>query len=241
MRILTLDIETSPMDCYAWSAWQQNIMPNQIKNPTEMLTWSAKWLGEKKPIYRMLDDPDHLTKLHELLDEADMTVGYNHEKFDHRHINREFVINGLPPTRPLPMVDMLKVVKKRFQFPHNRLDYVAAQILGERKLETGGFDLWPAFMAREPKALATMKKYNIKDVVLTEILYMHLRAWVPNHPNVGDFDVQFSDEYQTYTCECCGSHKVSLERPRRTRCFAIGVVKCGSCGPSQAGMRKHLS
>ena len=203
MRILTLDIETSPMDCYAWSAWQQNILPNQIKTPTEMLTWAAHWLGEPKGkvIYRMIDDQDFLTKLHELLDEADMTVGYNHGKFDHRHINREFVIHGLPPTRPVPMVDMLKVVKKQFLFPHNRLDYVASQVLGERKLETGGFDLWPEFLHGSPKAKRTMRKYNIQDTMLTERLYKKLRPWVPNHPHVGDFDVRLSDRATDYSCE----------------------------------------
>jgi DNA polymerase elongation subunit (family B) len=240
MRILTLDIETSPMDCYAWSAWQQNIYSDQIKAPTVMLTWAAKWSNERKPIYRMYEDADHLTKLHELLDEADMTVGYNHEKFDHRHINREFLLNGLTPTRPVPMVDLLKTVKKRFHFPHYKLDYVASEVLGEKKLDTGGFDLWPEFMGGNAKAHATMKRYNVRDTVLTEKLYKHILPWIPNHPYVGDVDAQFTDDFTTYTCECCGSHKISLERPRRTRCFAIRVVKCGSCGHYQDGMRKKL-
>jgi uncharacterized protein YprB with RNaseH-like and TPR domain len=218
-------------------------MPNQIDKPTQMLTWAAHWLGEPKGkvVYRKWDDPDFLTKLHEMLDEADMTVGYNHAKFDHRHINREFVLNSLPPTRPVPMVDMLKVVKQRFMFPHNRLDYVAGEILGERKLETGGFDLWPAFMAGEAKAEKTMRKYNIQDTLLTERLYKKLRPWVNNHPNVGEFSVKFADHGDDYQCECCGSTNISLERPRRTRCFAIRVVKCNTCGHHQDGSRKKLT
>jgi hypothetical protein len=240
VKILTLDIETSPMDCYAWRAWDQNIHPAQIKEPTVMLSWAAKWSHVKRPVYRMVDDPDFHTKLHTMLNDADMTVGYNHVKFDNKHINREFLLNNLPPTRPIPAVDMLRVVKQRFDFPHNKLDYVAAAVLGERKLETGGFDLWPAFMAREAKALTTMKKYNMKDTVLTEQLYRHLKAWVPNHPNIGQFSMNFDDDPTDYQCEACGSASVTLERPRRTRCFAIRLVKCAECFHWQDGARKKL-
>ena len=240
MRILTLDIETSPHEAYAFQVWQANIAAGQIKKPTEMLTWTAKFLDKKKSVFRDWNAPDFLTKLHEMLDDADIVVGYNQQKFDIRHINREFVQAGLSPTRPMPQIDMLRVVKQQFLFPHNRLDYVCGILLNETKLETGGFDLWPAFLRGDKKAEAVMRKYNIRDVVLTEKLYLHLRAWVKNHPNVGIFDVRFFDEPKDYTCEACGSHNVELKRPRRTRCFAIRVVRC-ECGHYQDGARKKLS
>ena len=239
MKILTLDIETSPHEAYAFQVWQANISSGQIIAPTYMLSWSARWLGSKRaPIIRTCYEADHHELLHELLNEADMVVGYNQDKFDLRHINREFVERGMLPTKPVASVDMLKVVKNRFLFPHNRLDYVAKQILGEQKLETGGFDLWPAFMQGDKKAIRLMKKYNQKDVVLTERLYVKLRQWVKNHPNMCDFEIDFGEEPE-YSCPTGCGGKVVRKDQRRTRCFAIRQLQC-ECGHWHEGKRKKL-
>jgi hypothetical protein len=50
-RVLTLDIETAPLESYTWGIWDQNIGLNQIKSEWTILSFSAKWLGEKKVIY----------------------------------------------------------------------------------------------------------------------------------------------------------------------------------------------
>lgn len=239
-HILTLDVETSPIEGYVWSAWQQNVGPDRILTPTKILSYATKWLGSKAVTYRTYLDEDFLEVLHTQLNNADITLGYNHESFDHRHINREFLLAGLPPTRPLPMIDMLKVVKQRFHFPHNSLLYVASKVLGETKLETGGFGLWPAFMAGDPKAMRIMRKYNIQDTRLTEKLYLKLRPWVRNHPYTQPITANFTDEVSNYSCPACGSLHIELLRPRRTRCFAIRVVSCKTCGHFHDGARKKL-
>lgn len=241
MKILTLDIETSPHEAYAFNVWQQNIAPGQIITPTGMMTYAAKWLDERQPVYRTWTDPDFHDTLHDMLNEADLVIGYNHDKFDLRHINREFVERGYLPTKPVPTVDMLKVVKKRFNFPHNRLDYVAQRILGETKLETGGFELWPAFIAGDEKAKRLMKKYNIKDTVLTEKLYVKLRPWIWNHPYMAGSDVVIDDSDLIYSCPTCGGTHIDRSRQRRTRCFAIRVNNCRDCGAWFDGKRKKLS
>lgn len=241
MNILTLDIETSPNQGYAFNVWQNNMLPNQIIKPTYMLSWSAKWLGSKSKTYRMFEDDDCYTLLHEMLSNADAIVTYNGDKFDMQHINREFVERGIPRPRPCGSIDLLKVVKKMFKFPHNRLDYVCSVLLGETKLETGGFDLWPAFMNGDPKARKLMQKYNIKDVVLTERLYLHLRGWIPNHTFCIDTKVYIPDEDIIYECGTCGSSKTSKHRPRRTRCFAIRTYQCNDCGAWHDGKRRKLT
>ncbi len=242
MRILTLDIETSPHEAYSFNVWQTNILPAQIIAPTYMMTWAAKWYGDpaKSTVYRTFNDLDFLTCLYDMLSKADLVVGYNHDKFDLRHINREFLDDGFPPLRPFATVDMLKVVKQRFNFPHNRLAYVAKIVLGETKLETGGFDLWPAFMEGDPKAQRIMRRYNIKDTVLTERLYRKLRPWIRNHPYISQVEVDFDDCLHVYPCPACGSRGTVLERPRFTRCFAIRQVRCAKCAHWFDGRRKKL-
>lgn len=239
MKILTLDIETSPHVAYSFGVWQTNLLPAHLIEPGRVLTWAAKWLDKKSVSYKTYTDDDFLTALHQMLCAADIVVGYNHDKFDLRHLNREFVEYGLHPPRPCATIDMLKVVKRRFNFPHNRLDYVAQRILLESKLDTGGFELWPAFMSGEPKAERLMKRYNIQDVVLTEKLYAYLRPWIPNHP-FGGGDIKIDDAEVVYACPACESTKISRERPRRTRCFAIRVNQCLSCGAWSEGRRTKI-
>lgn len=242
MKVLTLDIETSPHEGYAFQVWQANIAPVQMINPTYILSFAAKWKGDKQRdvVYRTCFDDDMHDVLYRLMNEADLIVGYNSDKFDIRQINREFVERGYFPPKPTPTVDLLKVVKKNFSFPHNRLDYVAQRILGETKLETGGFELWPAFMRKEPAALKLMKRYNIKDTVLTEKLYIRLLPWIMNHPYVGGGDVVIEDADLVYTCPACESTH-HTKHQRRTRCFAIRSNQCEDCGTWYDGKRKKLT
>lgn len=244
-RILTLDIETSPHKGWAFNVWQNNMAPGQIIEATFMMSWAAKWLGGKKKdiVYRSFRDVDMVGELYDMMEEADMIVGYNQDKFDLRHISREFVTEDFPPPRNVATVDLLKVVKNRFNFPHNRLDYVAPRILGDkfRKLDTGGFDLWPAFIDGDEKAVRLMERYNKQDVYVTEALYLKLRPWVRNHPYIGgEGKVFFGDTRQEHHCPVCTSTRISLERPRYTRCFAIRQLNCIACGHWFDGTRRKL-
>ncbi len=240
MRIGTLDLETSPHKGYVWGMWQQNMAAGQIVEPTTVLTFAFKFLGESKIVYRTYRDADMYQVLARLLDECDAIVTYNGDKFDLKHISREFVVRGIRPPRPCASIDLLPIVRKRFNFPHNRLDYVCQQILGVTKLETGGFSLWPEFMAGEPKAERVMKRYNIWDTKITERLYVALRPWIKNHPYAGAAPVDIDDRLQSYECPACGSMDTVKDRPRRTRCFAIRVVNCNACGAWFDGKRRKL-
>ena len=239
MKILTLDIETSPNKGWAFNVWQNNMLANQIIEPTKMLTWAAKFLG-KKVEYRTFEDPDFHTKLYDMWNHADAIVTYNGDKFDLRHIKREFVTHKFPPPRPPASIDLIKTVKQNFCFPHNSLAYVGSKLLGETKLETGGFDLWPSFMDGDPKARRVMERYNKKDTTLTEKLYLYLRPWIKNHPYLNELPAHLGDEDYEYECPACGSWDTEHKRPRRTRCFAIRLVSCNKCGHWADGTRKKM-
>ena len=240
MKIFTIDIETSPHDAWAFNVWQTNILPCHLKEPTTILSFAGKFTDSNKVYYKTCFDGDMYQTLARLLDEADVVITYNGDKFDIKHINREFVTRGIRPARPFASIDLLKVVKQNFNFPHNRLDYICSVLLGEKKLDTGGFDLWPEFMSQNPKALRTMQRYNIKDTRLTEKLYLFLRPWIKNHPYAGGASLTIDDDLQTYECPACGSLDVVKDRPRRTRCFAIRVCQCNSCGTWFDGRRRKL-
>src|SRR5690606_22016747 len=50
VRILTLDVETSPMLSYHFGLWDQNIGINQIVKQSRIICFAAKWVGEKPVI-----------------------------------------------------------------------------------------------------------------------------------------------------------------------------------------------
>jgi uncharacterized protein YprB with RNaseH-like and TPR domain len=180
MKILYLDIETTPIKAYVWGLWDQNIAINQIIEPTEMLCFGARWHGKKNVIFKSVHHDGKkamLEELHKLMEEADVLVGWNSAAFDHKHINREFLENGLVPPSPVKDLDLMSVVKANFQFPSNKLDYVAQALGVGAKVKHSGFQLWIDCMDGDAKAWKEMKKYQLQDVNLLVDLYDILLPW----------------------------------------------------------------
>ena len=182
MKILLLDIETTPLQVYTWGLWDQNIGINQIIKTTEMLCFGAKWLGQKKVTFKSVHHDGKqamLEQLHQMMEEADVLVGWNSAAFDHKHINREFLENGFQPPSITKDLDLMSVVKANFQFPSNKLDYVAQKLGVGAKFKHSGFELWIGCMEGDNKSWAEMKKYQIQDVELLDKLYDILVPWFP--------------------------------------------------------------
>jgi uncharacterized protein YprB with RNaseH-like and TPR domain len=180
MKILLLDIETTPMQVYAWGLWDQNISIDQIIKSTEMLCFGARWLDGKKVIFKSVyhdGKKEMLKELHKLMDEADLLVGWNSAAFDHKHINREFLENKMAPPSPTKDLDLMSITKANFLFPSNKLDYVAQKLDVGAKVKHSGFKLWIRCMAGDKKAWKEMKEYQIQDVNLLVDLYHELLPW----------------------------------------------------------------
>lgn len=187
MKILLLDIETTPMQVYTWGLWDQNIGINQIIKHTEMMCFGAKWLGGKKVTFKSVHHDGKeamLAELHKLMDEADILVGWNSAAFDHKHIRREFLEAGLTPPSETKDLDLMSVVKANFLFASNKLDYVAQKLGVGAKVKHSGFDLWLGCMDGNDKSWREMKKYQIQDVELLDHLYDVLLPWLPGKGSV---------------------------------------------------------
>lgn len=179
-NILLLDIETTPIKAYVWGLWDQNVTIDQIIEPTEMLCFGARWLGQKKVVFKSVHHDGKkamLEELHRLMDQADVLVGWNSAAFDHKHINREFLENGMQPPSPVKDLDLMSVTKANFAFPSNKLDYVAQRLGVGAKVKHSGFSLWIKCMEGDDKAWKEMKKYQVQDVNLLVDLYYELLPW----------------------------------------------------------------
>jgi hypothetical protein len=47
VRVLYLDIETSPITAQVWGLWQQNVGINQIVQPGRIIGVGYKWRGQR--------------------------------------------------------------------------------------------------------------------------------------------------------------------------------------------------
>ena len=231
-KILLFDIETAPMKSFLWSIWQKGVQPDQVTNDWFILTWAAKWLFDSKPLSEGLtgkearkeSDTSILKGIWQLLDEADIVIGHNSDKFDIRRLNTRFLINGMGPPLPYRSIDTLKVVQKHFAFSSNRLDQVNKTLGLPRKMETR-FELWKKCREGNDKALKKMRKYNKRDVNILEETYLTLRPWIKSHPNLGlylDLDEP--------VCSNCGSTNIEWKGYYYTNVskFRSGRCECGA-------------
>ena len=138
-------------------------------------------------------------------------------------------VHHLPPHRPFKEVDTLKVARKVFAFTSNTLEDLCRQLGLDHKGKVG-FDVWVGCMEGDPAAWRKMKKYNAQDVKILEELYLVLRPWMNNHPNmalIGD---------RPKACPKCSSERGFIIRGRRVNQVTTRTqYQCKACGGYVAG------
>lgn len=226
-RILSLDIETSPVVAHAWGLFKQNIAISQIIERPRTICFGAKFQDQRK--VHFYSEYEHgrdemIRAAHALLGEADVVMHYNGDRFDLPRLNTEFVMHELTPPAPYKSIDLYKVIKRNFQFTSNKLAYILDQLGLTGKMKNSGHDLWVRCLAGDPKAWAEMKRYNVRDVRVLEELYEKLRPWIKDHPHhglySGDPDV----------CPNCGGDDLRREGYALTSMGRFQRYKCRGCG-----------
>ena len=238
-KILFFDIETSPILGYVWSIWNQNIGLNQINQDWHILSFAAKWRGSSKIIYfdqrgekSISNDKSLCEKLWKLIDEADVVVTQNGDKFDIKKINSRFVIHGLKPPSSFKSIDTVKIARNKFGFTSNKLEYLSSALgLKEKKSkhsEFPGFDLWLECLKGNKKAWKEMEKYNIQDVLALERLWEKLDPWAKTvNATLYNKDLSFS-------C-ICGSKEYILNGLQYKSTGIFKRYKCKKCGKAYEG------
>jgi hypothetical protein len=228
LKVLLLDIEISPTLAAVWGLWNQNIgIPNIIGN-SEVLTWAAAWHGEEDVIcsgLHMTSKRKMLREVYNLLEQADVVVSYNGDRFDLKILNQEFMMQGWTPPAPYKSVDLLKVMKKHFRGTSNKLDYWLKRLhLGAKHVHRGP-QLWLDCVNGDRDAFEEMIEYNIGDVVELEKLFDRVRPWIHNMPSLVVMDGE---------CKCpqCGSRKYQkrgwyFTNQRKYQRYKCSNIECG--------------
>lgn len=239
-RILTFDVETSPVEAYVWGLWDQNIPIDFIKTDWTIFSWAAKWLGKREVLFqstggrgpdKVRDDKPILKGLRDLLDEADIVIAQNGKRFDVRKINARLIQHGIAPPSPYRVIDTMLVAKKYFAFTSQKLAWTSKLLTDTPKddhKKFPGFELWAECLKDNPAAWAEMEKYNKRDVRATEKVYLKLRPWIENHPNLGAYD-----ESERPLCPKCGGAHMIVGSKARWSVKQQGIYKqymCRDCG-----------
>lgn len=237
MKILLLDIESSPNVAHVWGIWQQNVGINQLMESSYVLCWAAKWLGTDEVMF----DSVHVSKpkkmlkrIHDLISEADAVIHYNGTKFDMPTLNKEFLLHEMNPPAPYKQIDLLKQVRSQFRFPSNKLDYVAQRLGLGSKTAHEGHELWVKCMNKDKDAWFRMEEYNKQDVILLEKLYHRLLPWIKNHPN-------HNHHADGHVCPSCGSVAIQKRGTAVTTTSTYQRYQCRACGSWSQGTKQAKS
>lgn len=246
-RVLTLDIETSPIVGYVWGLWEQNLSIDMIKEDWSILCYCAKWLGEPKIISdytggrgksKVRDDRKLMIGLWDLLDEADIVIAQNGKRFDLKKIDARMIMQGHKPYSPVRIIDTLINARARFAFPSNKLAYQSRVLTDTPKSEHKkfpGFELWLECLEDNPAAWKEMLAYNATDVVATEKVYLKQRPWIRSHPNIGAYL-----EDKNFCCTNCGSKELQRRGYATTQQGRWPRYQCQDCGAWTRGKQQQL-
>lgn len=209
VKVLILDIETSPILAHVWQLWENNVALNQIVEDWSILSWSAKWIGNDKIMYmdtRNEKDPRNDKKivagLWNLMDEADVIIGQNSKSFDIPKINARLFKHGFKKPSSFRQIDTMRLAKKHFKFTSNKLEYLSKSFLTDVQKSDHkkfpGHSLWSECLKGNVEAFKEMQAYNVTDILTTESLYKKLQPW--------DSSLNFNVYHDAFHFQCaCGS------------------------------------
>ena len=249
-KVLYLDIETSPNVADVWGLYDQNIGLSQLKQPSRIIGFAYKWQGKGKARWigeynrdtgLLSDRQQMIDKAHELLDQADVVVTYNGDKFDLKVLNTMFITEGMTPPSPVLSLDLYKTVSRNFKFPSKKLAYVADVLIGDTKIQNGGHVLWRHCLDPDVhpdtrrKGWALMARYCRQDVDLLEPLHKVLEPWLPGTTNFALLNDSVSG------CRKCGSEKLVKRGFAHTATRTYQRYQCTDCGGWSRGSKVYRS
>lgn len=251
-RILVLDIETQRAVVETFSLFRPFIHIDRVIMPTRVLCFAAKWRGDDAVVFKSCwQDNDEaayrrmMQAAWNLLNEADIVVTWNGDRFDVQWFEAEFVRLGLGRPMPYKSVDLIKAVKRWFKggLMSMKLDWSSRMVLRDRKVPHGGADLWHdiRYGTREEHRAACrlMRDYNEHDVALTERLFEEYLPYL----NVNLALYERNDDEMLHCTKC---NSTNLKRDGRSWYATLAglyqMYRCKDCGATSRGKRlKHTT
>ena len=119
-------------------------------------------------------------------------------------------------------IDTLVTARKEFKMTSNRLDYLANWLGVGSKMDTPK-GLWNDCMKGDEEAIKNMVLYCDQDVKVLEDVYLELRPWITNHPNVNLFIGNLD------SCKACGHTELEPFGEYTTTVHIYEAYRCKNC------------
>lgn len=221
----------------SWNYGQYESNAVKVEKPPVLLSVAWKWLGDAKtecltiadnPLEDRFDCSLVVDKLWHLLDEANIAIAHN-INFDIKLATAFFLRQGLTPPSPYKTFCTLQAARRYFRTDNNKLDYLGELLGVGRKEKVTNADVWYDVLFGDgqlrKKQNKLLRKYNIQDVELLEKIYLKLRPWATNHPNLALLSGH------TDCCPRCGCAKgFRIRAYRRTGTQINGIqYSCDNC------------
>lgn len=225
-KILLYDLEVSRSIVEGYgNKWEFKVV--KTIRPQILMCYAYKWLGDKNIRFVTIHDyhtyKEFVQSLADRLDEADIAVAHNLNKFDDKMSFRFFIKDDIAPPSPYHKIDTLQVARGHFKFESNSLNDLAEYLdIGSKEKITYA-DLEDDFLNNPTwKIIKKMEKYNKKDIVLLEGIYLKMRPYMKNHPNIAVID-------DAGGCPKCGSHERQYRGYSYTKTGVYRNIFCKGC------------
>lgn len=232
MKTLIYDLEVSPILGWAYEKYDTNIL--SIEHDYFLLSFAYKWLGEKQihvvalpdfPLYKKdpWNDLELAKELHKVLGQAECVVGHNMDRFDQRKSNARMIAHGLTcPSFPRS-IDTLKIARRNFAFTSNKLGDLAEFLKVPLPKMHVDPDQWIKAIKGDLKTWAHIKKYNKRDITVTEEVFKKLQTYAKVLPIEIDGDMKCTNPH-------CMSYSYQKRGYRLTQTGRYQAYQCNDCG-----------
>lgn len=245
-KIIFFDLETIPDATRAIEVWcQLSNYPGLTMKATITSIICAGWkeLGKKKihcinawdfPNWEkdINDDKEVCKAIYNVLKDADAVVTHNGVRFDWKHLQTRLMFHGLPVLHKIAHIDTCLIARSNLLSFNNRLGYLGDWLVGDNKLENGGWKLWVRVTKRIKSAQALMTKYCRQDVALLEKVFFRLRPFIKNLPNRNIDRSATKIINGEYVCPTCGSTDTFKNGWCYTKTTKYQRILCKSCNSS---------
>ena len=231
LKILTVDLETGLNIVADFSCGYNKVITHkQIIKERAIICAAWKWLGKSKVYSKhwgltKQDDTQLLVELQKAMSKADFVITQNGDKFDLRWLQARALMLGLKPFPKVTSLDTLKMNRKAFNLNSYKLDYVAS-ILGLGHKSPMEFQDWVDIVVhKSAKALDKMIKYNKKDVLLTEKVFLKVLPYTNLAAPLFAYKAK-----ESVVCETCGENDTLIKNGYRyTKTGRKQIYFCEPC------------
>lgn len=232
LKVLVFDIETAPLLAYIWQAKTEYVAYDFLEQDFYIISWAAKWRGEEWLYSDVLtpkeareqDDTRIVDSLADMVREADIVLAHNGDYFDVPKLNARLVSLGAEPMGSKQTIDTKTLSARSFKLAYNKLDYLGDKLVGDRKIDTGGFELWRRCFFGEQAALDEMLAYNEQDVILLEEVFEKMLPYVKRLPRLVE-----PEHDGEHACPFCGGTHLTKRGYHRTNTGTYQKYQCGGC------------